>query len=63
MLPVQGDEGEYMHFQVQNIVYKEVKAGHIPSIHIKVADVKGDRVKFNHGSGEFTCLMHLRKVA
>lgn len=63
MLPVQGEEGEYVHFEVQNIVYKDVKSSLVPTIHLKVADFKGDRVKFNHGSGEFTTLLHLRKVS
>jgi len=62
MVPAQGREGDYVYFPVQNLVYKKVVKPSLSSIHIKVADFSGARVKFNHGSGEFTCLLHFRKV-
>ena len=62
MVPVQGKEGDYIHFVVQNLIYKRVVNSCLPSIHIKVADFSGERVKFNHGSGEFTCMLHFKKV-
>jgi len=63
MIPVEGKEGAYIHFAPDNVVYKEVVSQSVRTINIKVADFAGDRVKFNHGSGEFTCLLHFRKIA
>ena len=63
MVPVQGQEGDYIHHQVHKIVYKEVDTELINSIHIQVADQFSQRVQFNYGSGDFTCLIHFRKVA
>ena len=62
MIPVQGKPGDYVHLEVQKTVYKEVNTNLIQTIHLKVADVIGNRVKFNYGSGEFVCLLHFRKV-
>ena len=63
MLPVQGTEGDYINFEPNEVSYKRVNKQSVSTIHIKVADILGKRVKFNHGSGEFTILLNFRKIA
>jgi hypothetical protein len=63
VVPLLGSPGDYMHLQVENIIYKRVNTTLIRSIHIEIKDHCGKRVKFNHGSGDFTATLHFRKIA
>lgn len=63
MIPVKGKEGDYVTITIDNLVYKKVNKQIVPSIHLKLADVNGERIKFNDGSGEFTALLHFVKIA
>lgn len=62
IVPVEGQPGDYVHHQVMHMLYKDVSTPYCTNIRIKVADVLGERVKFVHGSGEFTCVLHFRRV-
>jgi hypothetical protein len=62
MVPVLAKTGEYVEYVPNNLIYRKVIKQQIDSIHIKVADTQGNRVKFNHGSGPFTCLIKFEKI-
>lgn len=62
IIPVTGREGEYIYFEPHTPIYKKIDKTRLHSIHIKVAGINGERVKFNHGSGEFLIHLHLRRV-
>lgn len=60
---MQGRAGEYIHHQVVHLTFKEVSTSFCMDIHLKVADVEGQRVQFLHGSGEFTAVLSFKRVA
>jgi hypothetical protein len=62
LVPVQGKQGEYVSLAVENKIYRPVVGREIRTVWIKVADFEGDRVKFNHGSGEFVAVLHFRNL-
>lgn len=63
MIPVVGKEGAYVHLPIEKIIYKRVNTDLLRSIHVELKDHTGKQIRFVYGSGDFTCLLHFRKIA
>lgn len=59
---LEGDQGEYIHYDVPTVKYLKVISKHLTAVELKIHDIKDERVSFEDYSGPFVACLNFQKL-